>query len=123
MEGYEFLKSLPATNNANRSIGGKKNMPAYYYNVKISCGHESRIVPRRYSQFKWLYEQLRRSIPHSDEPLMFPRGTWCQPQNEEFAQHRLELLLDFLRDALVRRGVAKHEAVVRFLELDSFLDC
>lgn len=122
MEGYEFLQSLPATTTANPSIGGKNNFPAYYFNVKIFCGHESRVVQRRYSQFKWLHEQLQRSISHEGEPLMLPPGSWCQPQNDDFAQNRSELLKDYLRDALVRKGVAKHDAVVRFLELDSFAE-
>jgi hypothetical protein len=120
MDGCELLKSLPATTTTNPSIGGNTNFPAYFYNVKIFCGHESQIVQRRFSQFKWLYEQLRMIETDEAEPLIFPPGSWCQSQNNAFAQNRVERLQDFLRDALVRRGVAKHDAVVRFLELDSF---
>lgn len=122
VEGYEFLKSLPATN-AKASVGGKTNFPAYYYKVEIFCGHESRIVLRRYSQFKWLFHQLTNSITQHDEPLLLPPASWCQPQNDQFAQNRLELLRDFLRNALLRRGVAKHVAVAKFLELDTFVLC
>jgi PX domain len=121
MEGYEFLKSPPAATDTNPLIGGKTSMPAYYYKVKVFCGHESHTVLRRYSHFEWLYKQLPRDVTMSDEPLLFPPGSWCQPQNDQFAQHRLEQLRDFLRDALPRPGVAKLEAVANFLELDSFL--
>ena len=116
---------------------GKTNFPAYYYKVEVFCGrHEPKVIFRRYSQFKWLYENLPRavtagSINDDDGPLSFPPGTvsggcllslfdYCRPQNDEFARKRAEQLREFLREALTRRGVASHMAVAQFLELDGF---
>ena len=161
---------------------GKSTFPAYYYKIVVLCGHSSRIVLRRYSQFKWLYDQLPRNIVNGttassassnnntnsnndgfddddddDEvatspPLSFPPPTWtcCQPQNDNFAQNRLEELRQFLRDTLIRTssftsssssggsgsggGRHRHQTttddhrhnllstIVSFLELDALVD-
>jgi hypothetical protein len=87
------------------------------------CGHQARTVLRRYSQFEWLYQNLPPSITHFDEPLHLPPKTpcLCQQQSDSFAQNRMEQLQDFLRDVLIRRGAAQHDAVATFLELEAFV--
>ena len=111
----------------NMIMGGNTNHPAYYYSVEIFCGrHEPKIVFRRYSQFKWLWNNI--TVDHrgsvDEEPILFPPASkcllWCSPQNDEFAKNRLSQLREFLRDALNRRDVASNPAVAKFLELDSF---
>jgi hypothetical protein len=134
MNGYELYNnksSLPhssspsslAFSSSSAAIGGKTNFPAYYYKISVFCGHQSRTVLRRFSQFEWLYQNLPPSITHYDEPLMLPPKTSCicQPQTDSFAQNRMEQLQDFLRDVLIRRGAAEHDAVAIFLELETFV--
>ena len=78
---------------------------------------------RRYSQFKWLHNQLIASPPEAANqeaiPLSIPPGTcpW-QKHVEEFLQNRLEALHEYLRDVLARPGYARHPAMQLFLELD-----
>lgn len=120
VEGFQQMKELPSST----LPVGKRNLPAYYYKIKIFCGHQTHIVWRRYSQFQWLYEQLPTSVTHFDEPLILPAAQPCfllwQPQDDAFAQTRMEDLRDFLRDALSRKGAAQHEAIAQFLELKGF---
>jgi hypothetical protein len=116
MEAVELLSSAPSV---DPSIRGKSNHPAYYYRVEVFCGHTSRAVFRRYSQFQWLYKQLPADN-NRESVLVMPPGTcFCQPQDESFAQNRLEQLREFLRDALERPGYASHPSVVAFLELNA----
>jgi hypothetical protein len=155
IESFELRTSLPSASSSSSrsssvsagpiSVPGKTTLPAYYYKIKVLCGHKSRIVLRRYSQFRWLYDRLpyevktgntttsdRQGDDDDDDddtsppplpPLSFPPPTWCcQPQNDAFAQNRSEELREFLRDALVRRGAATHDAVGTFLELDALAE-
>jgi hypothetical protein len=108
----------------HHTVGGKTNFPAYYYEIEVFCGrHEPRIVFRRYSQFKWLYEKLPKNLTNGsivNERIVFPPGSpcLCHSQNDEFAKNRSEQLSEFLKDALTRKGVASQEFVAEFLELD-----
>lgn len=134
LDHFELFTAPPkkiASNNPDslpsNLLGGKTTFPAYYYKVEIFCGrHDPKVVFRRYSQFKWLYQDLPRSITTgspNDEPIVFPPGSGCLcSQNDGFAKNRMEQLREFLNEALVRRGVASNEAVAQFLELDSFAD-
>ena len=121
MDGFELYTSALPSDVSN--IGGKATLPAYYYKIIVFCGHQRRTLLRRYSQFEWLYSHLPPSIAQYDEPLIFPPKTpchfLCQPQNDRFAQIRMEQLQDFLRDILIRRGAAQHDAVAKFLELEA----
>lgn len=128
VDGYELRTpdmGLPTTsspgNNSSppsTTAGGKTNLPAYYYKIIVCCGHQTNTIMRRYSQFEWLYRTLPKSVTTYEEPLILPPKCSCQQQNDSFAQNRMEQLRDFLRDALVRRGVAEHDATVQFLELN-----
>mmetsp|Transcript_26451 Transcript_26451/g.62963 ORF Transcript_26451/g.62963 Transcript_26451/m.62963 type:complete len:260 (-) Transcript_26451:351-1130(-) len=199
MDSYVLLKEPPssATTTTTTSSStttkippGKSTFPAYYYKIVVLCGRSSRTVLRRYSQFKWFYDQLPRNIvegtsssssssstystssnnnnnhdrfnddddqeegpPPVIPPLSFPPPTWtcCQPQNDKFAQNRLEELRQFLRDTLIRTSSSStnvgghhhhhhhttttatttttddhhnglHSTVVSFLELDALAD-
>mmetsp|Transcript_27230 Transcript_27230/g.63779 ORF Transcript_27230/g.63779 Transcript_27230/m.63779 type:complete len:166 (+) Transcript_27230:158-655(+) len=113
--------SLPSN-----TLGAKTGFPAYYYKVEILCGrHDPKVVYRRYSQFKWLYQNLPRAVrvgASDDQPIEFPPGSGCLcSQNEDFAKNRLLQLREFLNEVLVRRGVASNEVVAQFLELDNFI--
>mmetsp|Transcript_3158 Transcript_3158/g.3573 ORF Transcript_3158/g.3573 Transcript_3158/m.3573 type:complete len:153 (-) Transcript_3158:167-625(-) len=122
LDRFELFTLLPdiSIGGDDDTIEGKTNLPAYYYKIQIYCGRRERSVYRRYSQFKWLNENLPKNIPNDTEQLTFPPRSpcLCYSQNEEFAKNRLEQLREFLRDILTRRGVASHDAVAKFLELD-----
>jgi hypothetical protein len=123
LEHFERLTSPPPVADAHippNHIGGKTSLPAYYYKLEVFCGrHPPKTVFRRYSQFKWLYENL------PNETLSFPLAgigcTFCSPQTHNFANNRKGDLKDFLEEALTRREIASHEIVARFLELDAFV--
>jgi hypothetical protein len=104
------------------------------------------------------HQQHRRQYDDDDDdgddellpPLSFPPTTmpcflFCQPQNDAFAQDRLEGLRQFLHDTLVRTNTnsdpghptstgaatteaatttttAAHSAIVSFLELEDLVD-
>jgi len=119
LEQFELLASAPvATSNlpANH-LGSKTSFPAYYYKIEVFCGrHAPRTVFRRYSQFKWLYE----NIPNEALCLPPAGGCFCTPQTENFARNRTMDLMEFLEEALARREIASHDTVAQFLELDAF---
>jgi hypothetical protein len=108
---------------------GKESHPAYYYLVTVLREKQQRVLYRRYSQFRWLYEQIKdyRAPPPVDdiimpdlEPNVMPPKTcpW-QKIDDVFAQNRLEQLHDFLTSILIRPGIASHPAVLQFLELET----
>ena len=150
LEGFEKLTVKPpptttcttatATSTANATIHlppGNASFPAYYYRVTIYRGHQTNTVLRRYSQFKWLYDELRLARPsqqqqstvaatattaiHTTFPVM-PPGTcpWDRP-NDAFAACRHDELADLLTALLELQlpgtNNASHPAVVAFLEL------
>jgi hypothetical protein len=129
LDRFKLFASLPDAgadggDDDDHTVGGKTNFPAYYYEIEVFCGrHEARIVFRRYSQFKWLYEKLPKNLTNGsivNERLVFPPGSpcLCHSQNDVFAKNRSEQLSEFLKDALTRKGVASQEYVAKFLELD-----
>lgn len=109
---------------SSKMIGGNDGLPAYYYEIVVYREHNKNSIFRRYSQFKWLHEQLT-AIPQTGEhgiihatPLKFPPGTCLfHKQDDSFAQNRLEQLAEYLDETLSRPVYAKHPAVVAFLEL------
>jgi hypothetical protein len=122
MEGHQqhvaTAPSVPLT------IRGKSNLPAYYYILGVYREHEKKTIARRYSHFRWLYEQIRLFPPMDAQdpqaaPIHMPPGS-CpfQWQNEAFAKNRQEELAEFLDDVLQRPGYASHPAVLAFLELE-----
>lgn len=128
LDGFELMTAPSETDYSPPPdiIGGKTSFPAYFYKIKVFCGHRNpKVVYRRYSQFQWLYKNMPSSVIGSGankEAIVFPPGS-CVPdsQNDDVAKARMEQLGEFLRDALIRMNVASHEAVVaKFLELDSF---
>jgi len=102
--------------------GGKSNHPAVYFRIEVFSEHRKHICLRRYSQFKWLHEQLKKSPISSQEPLSLPPGQcpWQYPTNDDFLQIRLDALREYLSDVLARPGYARHDAIRLFLELDKF---
>ncbi|KAG7339142.1 PX domain containing protein [Nitzschia inconspicua] len=127
IDGYELVTTTSATATMTTTSlrnGGKTNLPAYYYKIAVFCGHHRRTVLRRYSQFEFLYKHLPMPvIQYDNEILALPPKSpcLCQPQNDAFAQNRMEQLQEFLRDVLIRRGAAQHDAVAKFLELEDLL--
>ena len=99
-------------------IQGKSNLPAYYFKIQVLCGHTSRTVYRRYSQFRWLQQNLPQDKNRAS-PIIPPGTCFCQPQDDSFAQNRTEQLREFLRDTLESPLCASHPCVVAFLELDA----
>ena len=127
VEVAELFDSLVVCND---KIGGKTNVPAYYYRLDIYCGHKKHSIFRRYSQFLWLHQQLPSpkvgrgggSSNDNDAKIVMPPTTcFCQLQDDRFAQNRMEQLREFLlEDILPRQEYASHPSVVTFLELDVF---
>jgi hypothetical protein len=127
LEGKQYVESdLPV---APAAVGGKKSLPAYYYEIVVYREHDRKRVLRRYSQFKWLHEQILAHPPPPGETAAaeetvegpfprFPPGS-CpfQWQDEVFAQNRMEQLAEYIANMLSRPGYARHPAVVAFLEL------
>lgn len=129
LDGFKLLTSPSETDSSPPPdiIGGRTNFPAYFYKIEVFCGrHDPKVVYRRYSQFQWLHQNMPSNVTSSstdEEAILFPPGScFLCSQNDDFAKNRMEQLREFLRDALVRRGVASHEAVAQFLELDSFAE-
>ncbi len=124
LEDFELLTSSPAATPQlpPNHLGGKSTFPAYYYRIKVFCGrHPPRIIFRRYSQFKWLYDNLPN---YSNSGTNFPTGGgcfFCVPNSESVAKSRQAGLKDFLEVALVMRENASSDCVAQFLELDSFV--
>lgn len=117
----ELFTSAPE-GNALSSVPGKNNHPAYYYKIEVSMGKDRHIVYRRYSQFHWLFQQLAEHIrAHEDTPIIMPPKShscfFFFVQDEKFAKDRMDLLNDFLEDALQLPRAASDPAVAAFLEL------
>lgn len=124
VEGYERYAAAPEGSNASaRTIGGHGHHPAFYYKVVVYRSNQTKVLWRRFSQFVWLYRQVKAKLPPPlpDAPpaqaLRLPPGTCWPFQSEGLAQERVELLSAFLDDLLGRPGYASHPAVVTFLEL------
>jgi hypothetical protein len=126
LESTQICTSPPAV---REGICGKTNTPAVYYQVAVFCEHRKITFLRRYSNFKWLYDQLKASPPppvqddlyREPPPLNMPPGTcFFHSQDDAFIQNRKEQLMDFIDDALILPGYAQHPAVILFFELDSF---
>ena len=130
IESTQTCSSLP---NVREGIGGKTNTPAVYYEVAVFCEHRKITFLRRYSNFKWLYTQLKASPPpplevedelyRESPPLSMPPGTcFFHSQDDAFVAKRKEQLYDLVDDVLSRPGYPKHPAVILFFALDSFDD-
>jgi len=126
LEGYQLLLQ-EAPSHDNPPPPGKLSFPAYYYQVVVYRGHDKKTLLRRYSQFKWLHQQLLAHPPilnnenstTNSEPLpSLPPGTcpW-QRQDDGFAACRMDELADFLTQLLGQPAIANHQAVISFLEL------
>ena len=133
MDQKEFLQSAPAedSDSVDAPPPGKHQHPAYYYRIDVFRERHQHSVVRRFSQFRWLYDQIAGySPPQTQEegmppldPIVFPPKTcpW-HTQDEEFAQNRLEGLREFLTDVLRRPGIASHPAVRQFLKLNEVVE-
>jgi hypothetical protein len=126
MEGKELRSSPPDGFAAAGAPPGKDRHPAYYYLITVFREKEKKVIYRRYSQFRWLYDQIVNYKPPEPtpggmpelEPIVIPPKTcpW-QKIDDVFAQNRLEELRDFMTNILIRPGIASHPAVLQFLEL------
>lgn len=116
---FELLSSPPESDEPSGVFKGKGAFPAYYYKIDVCCGHAKHTVLRRYSQFVWLVSTVPRDT-RPDAPEMPPKTWICQPQDDIFAQNRLEQLRDFLGEFLQRPRIATDPTVTAFLELERF---
>ena len=128
----EMIVSSPPSPPPPPMVEGRTHHPAVYYSLVVRSGSRSRTVRRRYSQFRWLREEIGRrsalipsyspSSPRAEDlPLLPPRTCWGHRwSDDQFIMQRAELLGEFLLDLLSTRGggYADHPAVVAFLELD-----
>lgn len=112
MEGFELFSDTLPTSSCSNSMKANSALPAYYYRVAVFCGHDRKVVLRRYSQFKWLWNELAAAS------VSFPPGTcpW-QRQDDGFAERRMQELYTFLDEILQHLQYAQHGAVAIFLEL------
>lgn len=113
------------THQSHPPVPGNTDFPAVYYTIEVLYGHSRHIIKRRYSQFRWLYDQLsgiQNPLPNH-EHLKFPPksifswfSTTCIPPNEEFTERRLVKLNEFVNTALKYPCYSQHESIVVFLE-------
>jgi len=100
--------------------------PAVYFNIVVKCVHKEKICPRRYSQFRKLYDELRWNPPQSQSPLgaeaqplrIPPKTCLFSKIDDEFLDIRQEELSEFLDELLKRPNYPTHPAVREFLGLD-----
>lgn len=103
-----------------------RHHPAVYYEIKVRCGHKEQVVFRRYSQFRSLFDALRKNPPNpSDKDDLAqihvpPKTCPFFRADEEFLENRQEELGIFLEHILKRPNCATHPAVRQFLRLDDF---
>lgn len=120
----------------NQLFRGKGSFPAVYFNVKVRCAHQEHICPRRYSQFRQLYDAIcavppeeqhatqnhHKQSTHKEEALRIPPKTcFFQSIDDDFLDVRQEELYNFLAALLSRPGYVKHPAVIAFLDLYCFM--
>jgi hypothetical protein len=114
-----------------------QNHPAVYFHVIVKSAHHEKLCPRRFSQFRHLYDELRKSPPPPQsihqtpgysatkqaciQTLHFPPKT-CFFTNidDELLDTRQEELCSFLEELLKIPNSSEHPAVRDFLELDGF---
>ena len=128
------------TQNYSFLLGGNNSFPAVYFNLKVQCGHQEHICPRRYSQFRKLYDDLRHTKPVQESQgrqnrrgnvdkntdrfrdlHIPPKSCPFQPIDEEFLNVRQKELYEFMDDLLKRPGYVNHPSVRSFLDLDHFV--
>lgn len=132
VDGFYRYESSPAEAmpSSDKRIGGHSHHPAYYYKVILNRSHATQQVWRRFSQFRWLLQQVKASPPvlrdvnaaeyhQGQEPITLPPGTCWPFQTDELAEKRVGLLGEFLDNLLSRPGYATHPAVLAFLELNN----
>ena len=126
VDGFQRWDQSPADDTATTtlSVGGHAHHPAFYYKVVLQRGSTRREMWRRFSQFAWLYHNVKASppppvdgAPPEAEPLRLPPKTCWPFQSQELAAQRVQLLSSFLDDLLGRPGYASHPAVLAFLEI------
>lgn len=138
----QYLTTNPPSSSSSSSssptssmlmLGGKTNLPAYYFEVVVYREHTKTTLLRRYSQFRWLYDQLvqREYQSQTTEPprpplhippktcSLFPLPCGQKNDGEALAKERMEGLEEFLNDALCRPGLANDPAVLSFLEIEN----
>ena len=112
----EMIVSSPPSPPPPPMVEGRTHHPAVYYSLVVRSGSRSRTVRRRYSQFRWLREEIGRrsalipsyspSSPRAEDlPLLPPRTCWGHRwSDDKFIMQRAELLGEFLLDLLSTRG-------------------
>ena len=119
IDSFERLDASPP----NAIAVGHTHHPAFYYKVVLHRGQAKQEMWRRFSQFQWLFHQVKASPPPPVDgappldPLRLPPGTCWPFQSPELATQRVDLLSACLDDLLSRPGYASHPAVLTFLEL------
>ena len=124
----------PPHTGIDHNTARNRHHPAVYFNLKVKCGKKENVCPRRYSQFRNLYDELRRDPPvqskHTlsrtskavpDEcaqlPLIPPKTCFFSKLDDEFLNTRQEELYTFLDECLKRPDYSKHPSIRQFLEL------
>ena len=108
----------------NVTRGGSGKFPAVFYNIRVQCGREERLIPRRYSQFRSLQDEIDANPSpfqnsNGRKINLPPRTCICQTIDDDFLDDRQEELYHFLTSLLIS-GNANHPAMVAFLELACF---
>mmetsp|Transcript_6371 Transcript_6371/g.8288 ORF Transcript_6371/g.8288 Transcript_6371/m.8288 type:complete len:156 (+) Transcript_6371:126-593(+) len=106
-----------------RRINGKTNHPAFYYEINVYRGQITRKILRRFSHFRWLYDQIKTTVSTAEEEedlknIQVPPGTCpLHFQSDDFAKAREKALEEFLKSLLDKSSFSSHAAVITFLEL------
>ena len=117
-----ILDSAPS-NSFSSEVKGNNHHPAVYYELHVSCANDTLIFARRFSQFNWLFNQLR-TFPVPEEGGLIAASISLPPKtcpfqivDDEFLDNRQDELGHFLSNILIRPGYAQHKDVVAFLKL------
>ena len=121
-----FVLDCAPPDSFSSKLKGNRHHPAVYYELHVSCANDTLILARRFSQFTWLFNQLRM-FPVPDEDGLItdsislpPKSCPFQIVDDEFLDNRQDELGQFLSNFLIRPGYAQHNAVVAFLNLEEF---
>lgn len=121
------LTSTSTSTDKRYHLKGNNSFPAVYFNISVKCAHQEHTCPRRYSEFRNLYDELRRKPPQlqlqpspEDELHIPPKTCFWQKVDDEFLDIRQEELFHFMTSILKQIAYEGHPAVISFLELDRF---
>lgn len=109
------LVSIPTTTNANNAV---------YYNIQVKLPLRSMTIPRRYSEFYRLVQQLsdELGIHANDFPYKIPPKSYVFSSSAKTVAERKEVLARFMNQAVMDREIQQNRIFLEFLKLPPDFD-